>query len=326
MLQLGTVRLKSKLLLSPIAGYCDLAFRLVIRRLGGVGLACTALVNPRGILRQTRKTQELLRTEPADSPLCIQLYGHEPLPMAEAARWCQDQGAAVIDINMGCPADKVTAHHGGASLLRNPLAAVHLAEHVVKAVSTPVTVKMRLGWDSDSIVAPELARRLEEVGIAGLTVHGRTAVQRFSGSVSLEGITGVVAGVRSIPVIGNGDIRSPQDALTMLKTTGCAGVMIGRAALRDPWIFTHTQALLSSGTLPPPPDLDDRVAFMNQHFENLVRLRGECLACLIFRQRASWYAGKFVDCYEFKDGIRRITTASEYWRLVAVLSRRQANQ
>lgn len=320
MLQLGSLQLATHLLLAPMARYCDLAFRLTIRPLGGLALAYTDLVNPRGLLRQTPKSMELVRTESGDEPLCIQLYGNEAGPMADAARWCQDHGAAVVDINMGCPAKKITCHAGGAALLRDLPAAARLASAVVGAIRIPVTAKIRLGWDGRTIVAPSLAKRLVEVGVAGIIVHGRTVEQQFAGPARLEEIARVVEAAGAIPVIGNGGVRSPEDARNMIRCTGCAGVMIGRAALRDPWLFRDTHALLTTGTIPEPPALAERIAFMDRHFEHLVRLKGERLACITFRQRASWYIGKLGDCPAFKHGVRRIGRADDYRRLIAELA------
>ncbi|NLX20479.1 MAG: tRNA dihydrouridine synthase DusB [Phycisphaerae bacterium] len=316
MLSLGTLALASPLLLSPIARYCDLAFRLLVRPLGGLGLACTDLVNPRGLLRATPKSMELVSTDPRDRPLSIQLYGTEPGPMTDAAQWCQEHGADVIDLNMGCPAAKITRHAGGAALLCDPRLAVELARRVVGAVRVPVTVKMRLGWDDDSIVAPELAAAMEDAGVAGVTVHGRTAAQRFGGQVRLTEIARVVARVRRIPVIGNGDVRSPADARTMIERTGCRGVMIGRAALRDPWIFRDTYALLTTGHVPPPPSITDRLALVIRHFENLRALRGDRIACVIFRQRASWYLGSLPDRPGLRQQIRLITSPQQFYHLI----------
>ncbi len=317
MLTFGKLKLDSNLLLAPISNYCDLAFRLTIRPLGGLGLACTDLVNSRGVLRRTKRTLELLRTEPADRPLCIQLYGCEAGPMADAARWCRDNGAEMLDINMGCPAPKVTRHNGGAALLKTPPAAVRLAETVIRAVDLPVTVKVRLGWCDDSIVAPALAGDLERAGAAGIIVHGRTAAQQFKGRVNLDGIRRVVEAVRSIPVIGNGDVRSPADAGRMIDRTGCAGVMIGRYALRDPWIFRDAHAFLTTGSLPPPPSVADRLEFMRTHFEHLLRLRDERVACLVFRQRISWYGPKLGHCPAFREAMRNVRSAGEFRRLLA---------
>lgn len=316
MLRIGNTVLASNLMLSPIAGYCDLAFRLTIRGLDGLGLASTDLVNARGLLRQTVKSMELVETEPGDWPLCIQLYGYDCGEMAEAAQWCQSHGASVIDINMGCPVEKVCQRRGGAALLREPERAVMLAKHVVRAVDVPVTVKMRLGWDDGAMVAPRLAAALEDVGVAAITIHGRTAQQGFGGRVGLEGIGEVVRAVRRIPVIGNGDVRLPADAKAMIDRTGCAGVMIGRAALWDSWIFRDTHALLTEGCVPAEVSVAERVAFMNDHFAHLLRLRGERIACHVFRQRISWYAKKLGPCRDLLDRVRVAKSAADYGEAV----------
>jgi tRNA-dihydrouridine synthase B len=312
-LRIGDVDLPTRLLLSPIAGYCDLAFRLTIRPLGGLALASTDLVNPRGLLRQTWKSMQLVETDPADQPLCVQLYGPHPDELADAAQWCRDHGARIIDINMGCPVDKVCKKDGGSALLRDPANAARLAERVVKAAGVPVTVKMRLGWDADAIVAPMLAADLERAGVAAVTIHGRTAAQKFSGKVCIDSIARVVAAVRAIPVIGNGDIRCPQDACDMMDRTGCAGVMIGRAALSDPWIFRDTHALMTTGEIPPAPTVPERMALMTRHFEHLLRIRGERLACITMRQRISWYAAKLPLCREFKERLRLLASAADFY-------------
>lgn len=319
MFPIGRVSLPTNLLLCPIAGYCDLAFRLTIRPLGGVGLASTDLVNPRGLLRGTPKSMELVETDPADQPLCIQLYGREPDEMAAAAQWAVAHGAVVVDINMGCPVDKVCKRDAGSSLLRDLDGAVQLAATVVRAVAAPVTVKMRLGWDDASRVAHTLAPMLEDVGVAAITVHGRTASQKFSGRVDLAGIARVVESVQHIPVIGNGDIRSPADAIEMIRRTGCHAVMIGRAALGDPWIFRDTHALLSTGRVPPPPTIRERIALMNTHFDHLLGIKGERLACAVMRQRASWYTRHFGPCPLFREAIRHIRSPCEYRAAVDAL-------
>lgn len=318
MLRIGNFQPETNLLLAPISGYCDLAFRLTIRPLGGLGLACTDLIHPKGIIRATFRTRDLVRTHDNDRPLCLQLYGRDPAPMAEAARWAQDAGFAVVDINLGCPARKIIKKQAGAALLREPEVAVKLAAKVVQAVDIPVTAKIRLGWDDGHIVAPQLAAALEDVGVAGVIVHGRTADQKFAGSVRLAEIARVVAAVKQIPVIGNGDICCPQDARTMIEQTGCAGVMIGRQALKDPWIFRDTHACLTTGTLPDPPTRGQRIALMNAHFERLLQLDGRRRAILNFRQRISWYVSKIKACRAFREQVRLIRTPDEYYRLVRV--------
>lgn len=319
-MRIGNLELESNLLLSPIAGYCDLAFRLTVRPLGGLGLACTDLLNPRGLLRGTRKSLQIATSDPADRPLCVQLYGDEPAEMAAAAQWCQEHGANVIDINMGCPVEKICKRRGGAALLRDTARATRLACAVVNAVSLPVTAKLRLGWDDGTIVASELAVALEDAGIAAVTVHGRTAMQRFRGKVHLDGIARVAQALRHIPVIGNGDVCTPEQARDMIRATGCAGVMIGRAALSDPWIFRDTHALLTTGRIPSSPTRQERVELMNRHFGHLVRLRGERVACTIFRQRVTWYARYLGASREFLERMRRLSSAEEYGKVVRHLA------
>ncbi|MFN4244313.1 MAG: tRNA dihydrouridine synthase DusB [Tepidisphaerales bacterium] len=315
-LRIRQLTLQTPLLLAPIAGYCDVSFRLIARACGGVGLAVTDLLCPEGVLRENYRSMQLAATCPDDSPLSMQLYGCNVERLCEAARWCRDHGADVIDLNMGCPVDKITKRDGGAKLLCDPDNTVRMAERIVRAVpDVPVTAKMRLGWDDTCIVAPRLARRLAEVGIAMVTVHGRTAEMRFSGEARLDGIAEVVRAVDGrIPVVGNGDVRCPEDARRMLDVTGCDGVMIGRAALAQPWIFRDTWALLTTGTVPPPPTLDDKLAMIRQHFDNLCHYRSERAAVVEFRKRVSWYAKTMHPCAMLKERVRLIDTPADFYQ------------
>src|SRR5689334_20954388 len=223
-LQVGHVRLPTNLLLAPIAGYCDVSFRLVARSCGGVGLACTDLLCPEGVLRENYRSMQLAATCEQDAPLAMQLYGGNIDRLCEAARWAEDRGPAVIDINMGCPVDKITKRDGGSKLLCDPDRTLRMVERVRAVLThTPLTAKLRLGWDDSCIVAPRLARRLEDAGVEMVTVHGRTTEMKFSGAARLNGIAEVVAAVRRIPVIGNGDVRTPADAKRMIEYTKCAG-------------------------------------------------------------------------------------------------------
>lgn len=317
MLKIGLLQLRTNLLLSPIAGYCDLSFRLVVRSCGGLGLACTDLLCPEGVLRENKRSMELAATCAEDSPLAMQLYGADSGRLCEAARWARDHGADVIDINMGCPVDKITKRDGGSALLCHPENTVRLAEEIVQAVpEVPVTAKMRLGWDDQRIVAPMLARRLEEVGIAAVTIHGRTTEMRFTGNVRLRGIAEVVQAVRKIPVIGNGDIRTPEDARQMLAVTGCQGVMIGRAALSAPWIFRDIHSFLTTGVVGDPPNVEEKCRLMRNHFYNLVRWRNERVAVCEFRKRISWYARHLNPCRSLRDAMRVINTPADFDRAV----------
>ncbi|MHC5026012.1 MAG: tRNA dihydrouridine synthase, partial [Planctomycetota bacterium] len=316
---IGPVRVDPPLLLAPIAGQCDLAFRVLCRRIGGVGLASTDLLNCRSVLREARKAMTLAATHPEDHPLSMQLYGADTDPLPEAARWAIDNGATVVDINMGCPVDKVCKKNGGSLLLKDVDRTTRLAGRIVDAVGgsgVPVTAKLRLGWDDDSIVAPRLARELEGVGISAITVHGRTTRQRFGGSVRLDEIGEVVAAVRRIPVIGNGDVKTPDDAVTMMRRTGCAGVMIGRAALRRPWIFQRTQRLLETGSIGPELTNAEKFRIMLDHLDLLEMLHDERHAVICMSQRVSWYGKTMGHIKPIKEAIR---TAKDAGAIRAVL-------
>jgi nifR3 family TIM-barrel protein len=285
----GSLRLDTPYLLAPLAGYTNLAFRTAVRELGGLGLATTDLVNARALLRLSRKTMELIQTSPTDRPVAVQIYGAEPAEMCAAAQWLEGYGISSVDINMGCPVRKVVRGGGGSALMCDANAAIGLVRAVVESVQIPVTVKMRMGWDASSLSAPFFAREFEQVGVAAVTIHGRTREQGFTGSVNLDGIRTVVEAVDRIPVIGNGDIHTIEDAQQMRQLTGCAGVAIGRAALSNPWIFAQIERWESSGDPGPPPTYDARLDFMYRHFHLLVEHRGERSACLVFRKMATWY-------------------------------------
>lgn len=317
-LRIGPLTLGNNLLLAPIAGYCDVSFRLVARSCGDVGLAVTDLLSAEGVLRQTVHTVRLLQSDERDRPLSMQLYGANIERLCEAARWAEDHGADVVDINMGCPVDKVTKKDGGSKLLCDPPFALELAERVRRSLRrVPLTVKMRLGWDDSCIVAPWLAARMEEVGVAMVTVHGRTTEMKFSGQARLDGIAEVVSAVKSIPVIGNGDVRTPEDAARMIRVTGCAGVMIGRAALSRPWIFRDTRSYLATGTVPPEPTLDEKLDLVVAHFDQLLRFRGERSAVTEMRKRISWYGKSMAPCRWLKERVRLMNDAAEFREIVA---------
>lgn len=314
MLSIGRVTIDPPVLLAPIAGHCDLPFRILCRELGGVGLASTDLLNCHSILRGSRRAMELAATDPRDQPLCMQLYGNDGDPLPEAGRWAVDHGAAVVDINMGCPVDKVAKKNGGSLLLCDPDRTVRLAERIVNAVEprgAAVTAKVRLGWDRSCIVAPRLARRLESVGIRAVTVHGRTTEQRFRGSVDLDGIGEVVAAVDRIPVIGNGDITEPHHAIAMMRVTGCHGVMIGRGAMRTPWLFARIERLMRSGDAGPEPTFAEKLRIILRHLDLLVELRGERAAVECMSKRISWYGKTMGHIKPLKEAIRLARTTGE---------------
>jgi len=314
MLHIGPVQLETPLLLAPIAGHTDLAFRIICRELGGVGMASTDLLNCYSILAGNDKAMRLAATNHRDRPLCMQLYGNDGDPLPDAARWAADHGAEVIDINMGCPVDKVAKKCGGSLLLRDPARTVRLAERIVRAGAerdVPVTAKLRLGWDEASIVAPRLARMLEEIGIAMITIHGRTTEQRFRGSARLDGIGEVVASVRSIPVIGNGDITEPEDVVHMMRATGCAGVMIARGSLRTPWLFRRAWDLLRTGVVSPEPTFAGKIDIIRKHLDLMCEYEGEREAVRIMSQRISWYGKTMGHIKPLKERVRVAQTSDE---------------
>src|SRR5512139_850119 len=225
-MRIGSLTLSSNLCLSPLAGYTNLPFRLTVRELGGLGLATTDLVNARSLLEQKGKALKLIQTSPADRPLAVQLFGSVPEEMRDAAMLVESLGAAAVDINMGCPVRKVCRVGGGSAMMTEMSRTARLVKGMVEAVKIPVTAKMRLGWDDENITAPELARALEDAGVAAVFVHGRTREQGFSGTVSLAGIRAVVQALKTMPVIGNGDVITPAAARVMIQETGCAGVSI----------------------------------------------------------------------------------------------------
>jgi nifR3 family TIM-barrel protein len=312
-LTIGPVKLATNLLLAPIAGYCDLAFRLVARSCGGVGMACTDLLCPQGVLRENKHSMSLAMTTPEDSPLCMQLYGGNVDLLCEAARWAEDRGAHVVDINMGCPVDKVTKLDGGSKLLCNPDHTLLMVEKIAASLRhVPLTCKLRLGWDDTCIVAPYLAKRLEQAGVQLITIHGRTTEMRFSGQARLDGIAEVVAAVDKIPVVGNGDVKTHLDADRMLNYTRCAGIMIGRGALSQPWIFRDTWSYLTTGEVPPPPSLEEKCQLMRNHFHGMVKYRGERPAVCEFRKRISWYAKTIHPCQRLREEMRAIENTADF--------------
>jgi len=311
-MRIGSLNLKSNLFLSPLAGYTNLPFRLVVREVGGVGLCTTDLVNARSLLEKNPKAFKLIETSPADSPLAVQLFGSVPEEMRDAAIILENLGVQSIDINMGCPVKKVVKVGGGSAMMTELDKTSALVKKMVDAVKIPVTAKMRLGWDDENLTAPDLARALEDVGVTAIFVHGRTREQGFGGTVNLAGIRKVVEAVKNIPVIGNGDIITPQAAKKMFDETGCVGVSIGRGAFYDPWIFKRTLQFISSGELPPEPDFSERVRIMRRHLDLMIQVFGEELGCRMFRKVAPWYAKRFGPCHEFNKKVVQVATKAQF--------------
>lgn len=326
-------------MLAPIAGWCDLAWRLTCRSFGGVGLACTDLLSPHGLLADSEASRDLARTNDLDKPVGMQLYGADPVLLADAAGWCAAHGATVVDINMGCPVDKVCKKDGGSKLMCDLDKAFAIFEAVRAALPghIPLTGKMRLGWDEPAYeagVAGTLACGLADRGASLVTVHGRTTEMKFKGECRHEGIrrvvehvgehTGVYDGTDrgGIPVIGNGDLKTPTDVVTMMRGTGCAGVMIGRASFACPWVFNTSWALQraiaegrEAGFDPAAvaPTEHEKLDGVRDYFTRMLEVRDERYALSKIRQKISWL-GKHINgshCRALKDGVRTSTNAAQ---------------
>jgi tRNA-dihydrouridine synthase B len=316
-LRIGSIPLTSRYALAPLAGYTNVAFRMAIRSCGDLGWATSDLVNARALLQGTHKTMELLATAPGDRPLAVQLYGQEAGDLRAAAQWLEGYGVTAVDINMGCPVHKVTRGGGGSAMMCNPSATVALVDHIVKGVRIPVTVKMRLGWDAATLSAPYFAQAFEGVGVAAVTIHGRTRAQGFRGNVDRAGIREVVKAVKHIPILGNGDVRSVADAQAMFDETGCAAIAIGRGALLNPWIFTQLHHWDRTGEKKSVATNSEHLDFMTKHLESLVKLRGERFGCLSFRKMSGWY-GKAIPMGKPRQiQLGMVGSVAEFGQLVA---------
>lgn len=284
---IGPHRIDPPLVLAPMSGVTNLPFRLLCKE-QGAGLVCTEFVSANGLSYGNRKTKQRLRFDDRERPVSAQVFGSQVGPLVEAARQVEEAGADLLDLNLGCTAPKVLRARAGAWLLREPEQVSTLVTALGRAVSIPVTVKIRLGWSSEQINAVEIARRCEDCGAAAIAVHGRTATQGYRGRANWDLIGEVQQAVR-IPVIGNGDVREPADAERMLRQTGCAGVMIGRGARGNPWVFRRTAEYLRTGQLLPPPTPRERLALARRHGELLCAYKGTYLGALEMRQHLNWY-------------------------------------
>lgn len=269
----GDVPIANRLVLAPMEDVSNLPFRLIAKRIGRPGLMFTEFVSAMAIHYGAKKTFKKLQIHPEERPLGIQIFGGEPETMVETARVCEEAGADILDINMGCWVPKVCKTGAGAALLKDPDLAARIVEAVVKAVKIPVTVKVRAGWDYSLFAAPELAKRFQDAGIKMLTLHARFAKQGFEGEADWR-LIGELRKVLQIPLVGNGDVKSPADALRMLSDTGCDGVMVGRAAISNPWVLQRIQAALAAEPIPEPPSLDERIETALEHLRLMIEYEG----------------------------------------------------
>ncbi|MBI1822043.1 MAG: tRNA dihydrouridine synthase DusB [Nitrospirae bacterium] len=313
-LQIGSRSIENNLILAPIAGVSDLPFRTIVKAFG-CGLVVTELISSEGLVRNNEKTKRFLTSLPEEKPLSIQIFGHHPEPMARAARFAEEYGADIVDINFGCPVRKVTRSGAGAGVMKDPCRARDILESTVKAVKVPVTMKMRIGMDDQNIYAEELAKMAEDSGISAIIVHGRTVAQGFSGKANWGWIKKVKEAIK-IPVIGNGDINSPEDAEAILKETGCDGIMIGRGSFGNPWIFTQIKEYLKTGHKIGPPSMIEKKEILLKHFELMMQFYGEDQGTILMRKHACWYTRGLRNGGTFRAEINRAENKGVFFETV----------
>lgn len=312
--KIGPIELDGWAVLAPMAGVSDLAYRVIARRMGAA-MTTAEMVSAKGLYYKNEKTRDMLKIDPGEHPVALQLFGSEPDIMALGAKEMEKAGADIIDINMGCPMQKVVKNGDGSALMKNVPLAAAVVKAMVQAVHVPVTVKMRLGWTKETENCVELAKAVEEAGASAITVHGRTREDFYTGCADWEKIGEVVEAVH-IPVFGNGDVVDGPTAARLMKETGCAGVAIGRAAWGNPWVFERVNTYLETGTILPPPTNEMRIAMAREHLHGLVKEKGERVAVKEMRAHASRYFHGLPEAASLRREIMKALTEEEFNRLL----------
>ncbi len=314
MIRIGTIELENPFVLAPLAGITDASTRSLAKE-QGAALVYSEMISGKGLWYKDKNTERLLNIAEGEEPIFYQLFGSDPEILAHAARELRPRRNAGIDLNMGCPVPKVVKNGEGSALLKNPQLIYDLVYAVVQAAEKPVTAKIRIGWDADSINAVETAKAIEAAGASAVAVHGRTREQYYTGQADWSMIRKVKEAV-SIPVIGNGDVFSGEDANRMLAETGCDLVMIARGALGNPWIFRDALAIWRGEEVPPAPTLEEKVRMMRIHLERMLAEKGEYAAVREMRKHAGWYLKGVHGAAAIRRNINTITSAEELKRTI----------
>lgn len=300
---------ENEVFLAPMAGVTDLPFRLICKELG-CGLLYTEMINAKALCYDDKNTKKMLNILDEEHPVAVQIFGSEPEFMGKAAQILNDYPNEILDINMGCPAPKVVKNGDGSALMRNPKLAGQVLDQVVKNSKKPVTLKIRKGWDDNSVNALEIAKIAEDCGICAITIHGRTREQYYSGQADWD-IIGEVKSQISIPVIGNGDVTSVEDAIRIKDHTGCDAIMIGRGAQGNPWIFKRIDHYMKTGQLLDPPSKDEKIDIAIKHMDLSIKEHGEYVAVREMRKHIGWYLKGMKHSARFRDQINHMVTAKE---------------